>query len=707
MPMAGAGRDAELKPMTDDSETDRVNAGAPYEALLTAAVAMARHKSLAEFLRALAGHVHTVLAFDYLALMLFDQEGGGMRVAVLEPADTPFQSLTETALDDWAPARAVWESQQRWARPANDATMPDAGVDFVRGQGARAASWLPLTTVHRRIGVLGVGSRGEEHRTPDAALFMEQVAAHVAVAVENAMNLDEARGLQEELREQRDRLRLLLDVNNLLVSRLDYPELLRMLSVSLQRVVKHDSASVALLDPAIGQLRLQALTYTAEPGVVESDLILTLDGSAAGVTFRSGVAKVFRPDDLALFAKDGPPLLPPSLQSLCCVPLITQRGTLGTLNVASVDPGAFPPHEVELLKQISAQVAIAMENALAYQEITGIKDHLADEKEYLEAEIRLEHDFEGIVGVSPSLKRVLQAVETVAPTEATVLIRGETGTGKEMVARAIHNLSPRRDRTFVRLNVAALPASLIESELFGYEKGAFTGATSGKSGRLELANHGTLFLDEAGDIPPEVQPKLLRALQEREFERLGSVRTQRVDVRLIAATNRDLEQMIADGLFRSDLYYRLNVFPIQIPPLRERPEDIPTLVQHFVDRFSRRMKRRITRIPSAMMDALQQSSWPGNIRELENVIERAVILSPGAELRVPLGDLRPVSPRTPVAADSAGGLLRDVERDQIVAALRMSKGIIGGPEGAAARLGVKRTTLQSKMVKLGIVRPSY
>jgi formate hydrogenlyase transcriptional activator len=520
--------------------------------------------------------------------------------------------------------------------------------------------------------------------------------------------LDEAQRLQQELREERDRLRLLLDVNNLLVSRLDYPELLRTLSESLQRVVKHDSASVALFDPSAGQLRLQALTYTAGPGVIEPDIVLTLDGSAAGVTFRTGVAKVFRKADLDRFFKDAPPLLPPSLQSLCCVPLATRRGTLGTLNVASVDPDAFAPQDLDLLKQISTQVAIAMENALAYQEITGLKDHLAEEKEYLEAEIRLGHDFSGIVGESAALKGVLHAIETVAPTDATVLIRGETGTGKEMLARAVHNLSSRRDRTFVRLNLAALPASLIESELFGYERGAFTGASTSKIGRLELANHGTLFFDEAGDIPPEIQPKLLRALQEREFERLGSTRTQRVDVRLIAATNRDLEGMIAEGTFRSDLYYRLNVFPIQVPALRERPEDIPALVMYFVNKFSRPLKRRITIVPTATMDALKQSFWPGNIRELENLIERAVILSSGPELKVPLADLRPALTRSPAApVATPAEQLRNMEREQILSALRESGGVIAGATGAAARLGMKRTTLQSRMQKLGISRPSF
>jgi formate hydrogenlyase transcriptional activator len=519
--------------------------------------------------------------------------------------------------------------------------------------------------------------------------------------------LEESQRLQQQLREERDRLRLLLDVNNLLVSRLDYPELLRTLSESMQRVVKHDSASVALLDRNTGQLRLQALTYTAGPAVVEPDIALSLDGSAAGVTFRTGIARVFRKEDLDRLFKDGPPLLPPSLLSLCCIPLVTRRGTLGTLNLASLDPNAFPLQELELLKQISTQVAIAMENALAFQEIVGLNDHLAEEKEYLEAEIRLNHDFGGIIGESSTLKGVLRAVETVAPTDATVLIRGETGTGKEMLARAIHDLSPRRDRTFVRLNLAALPASLIESELFGYERGAFTGATTSKIGRLELANRGTLFLDEAGDIPAEIQPKLLRALQEKEFERLGSTRTQRVDVRLIAATNRDLEQMIIDGLFRSDLYYRLHVFPIHVPALRERPDDIPALVHHFIDKFSRPLKRRINIIPSATMDALKRSFWPGNIRELENLIERAVILSSGPELKVPLADLRPALTRAADPPRTPAEQLLEIERQQILTALREAGGVIAGATGAAARLGIKRTTLQSRMLKLGISRPSF
>ena len=679
-----------------------------YEALLRVSRAIACHTSVAELLRAISDQLHVVVPFDYLMLILHDAPTDEMRLVVLEPADTPFAPFVPMPLSDWGPARSVWETQRTLVVPLQTELLLGTSLDFLRGHGAQATCWLPLTTAHRQVGVLTFGSRHADQYAADAVAFMEQVAAHVAIAVDNAINFDDAQRLQGELREERNRLRLLLDMNNLLVSRLDYPELLQALSESLQRVVKHDSASIALVDRDSRQLRLQALTYNDARGVLEPDMLLSLDGSPAGVAFQAGVATLFRKADLDRFAaEDAPTLRSAGSQSVCCVPLVTRRGSLGTLNVASVDPEAFPPADVELLKQISSQIAIAVENALAYQEITGLKDQLAGEKQYLEDEIRLEHDFSDIIGDSPALKRVLQAVESVAPTEATVLLRGETGTGKEMLARAIHNLSPRRERTFVRLSIAALPVGLIESELFGYEKGAFTGAATAKIGRLELANRGTLFLDEVGDIPPDVQPKLLRALQEREFERLGSTRTQRVDVRVIAATNRDLEQMIVDGLFRQDLYYRLNVFPIQVPALRDRPEDIPALVHHFLDKFARPLKRHITTIPAATMGALQHSSWPGNIRELANVVERAVILSSGPELRVPLADLQPTSPRGAAGSSAATGQLRNAERELIFRALRESRGVIGGPEGAAAKLGVKRTTLQSKMRKLGVTRPSF
>jgi formate hydrogenlyase transcriptional activator len=392
------------------------------------------------------------------------------------------------------------------------------------------------------------------------------------------------------------------------------------------------------------------------------------------------------------------------VESICCVPLVTSNGKLGTLLVGSAKPDEFSDSDVTLLGHTSAQIAIAIENARAYQRVVKLNAQLIDEKQYLEGE--LQNEFADIVAISPALRRILKAVETVAPTDTTVLILGETGTGKELIARSIHNLSPRRAHTFVRTSVVALPSSLLESELFGHVKGAFTGATASRAGRLELANRGTLFLDEVGDIPGEMQPKLLRVLQEREFERLGSSRTQSVDVRIVAATNRDLGRMVDDGSFRSDLYYRLNVFPITIPPLRDRMEDLAPLARHFVAQFARRTGRTVPVISDRAMDALKSWSWPGNIRELQNVIERAVILTSGPELVLPLHDLQSRTRRL-AAVPKAAATFKDAERDTILRALRDSGGVIAGPAGAAALLGLRRTTLQSKMQKLGIRRPSY
>jgi formate hydrogenlyase transcriptional activator len=379
------------------------------------------------------------------------------------------------------------------------------------------------------------------------------------------------------------------------------------------------------------------------------------------------------------------------------VPLISRHRILGILAVARHEENTFDREEVAFLAQVANQIAIAVENALAYGEIAELKDKLAQEKVYLEDEIRGDLDFEGIVGQSSALRHVLQLVETVAPSDSTVLLLGETGTGKELIARAIHERSRRKDRTFVKMNCAAIPTGLLESELFGHERGAFTGAITQKVGRLELADQGTLFLDEVGDIPIEIQPKLLRALQEREFERLGSTRTKKVDLRLVAATNRNLEKMIEAREFREDLFYRLNVFPIRIPPLRERPEDIPLLVRYFAQKYARRMEKRIESIPTATMKKLSRWHWPGNIRELENFIERSVILSQGPALQVPVGELTNHAKIAPVVTptDSA-------QRDQIIEVLRQTGGRVAGPKGAAARLDIKRTTLISRMKKHGI-----
>ena len=395
-----------------------------------------------------------------------------------------------------------------------------------------------------------------------------------------------------------------------------------------------------------------------------------------------------------------------AILSAAHVPLKAPRGTIGVLALGSRSEAGFAAGDVGFLTQIGRQLAIAIENAAAF---TNLKDKFAREKLYLEDEIRSELNFGEIVFQSETMRRILQQVETVAPTDSTVLIHGETGTGKELIARALHDLSNRRSNAFVKVNCAAIPGTLLESELFGHERGAFTGAVANRMGRFELANHGTLFLDEIGELPLELQPKLLRVLQEHEFERLGSTRTLHADVRLIAATNRDLQELIRERNFRSDLYYRLNVFPVYIPPLRERPEDIPLLVRHYVQQFGRRLRKSIDTVPPETMDTLVRYPWPGNVRELQNVLERASILAPGPVLRISSDDLStpghaPVSPHVLQTGPSGPRRtpLDDAERERIVAALEEAKWVVAGPKGAAARLGVKRSTLQSRMHKLGI-----
>jgi len=419
------------------------------------------------------------------------------------------------------------------------------------------------------------------------------------------------------------------------------------------------------------------------------------------------------------------PILKKQFSTACMLPLSGRSRVIGVLSLMRTRHNPYSEDDLDFVTGVCSQIAIALENALACREISELKEKLAQEKLYLEEEIRSQMNFDQIVGESPAIMQVLELIQTVAPSDSTVLLLGETGTGKELLARAIHDHSRRKSRTFVKLNCAAIPTGLFESELFGHEKGAFTGAISQKLGRLELADQGTLFLDEVGDVPLEIQPKLLRALQEREFERLGSTRTKKVDVRLVAATNRDLESMIANREFRTDLYYRLNVFPIRIPPLRKRREDIPVLARYFAQKFAQQMEKRIETIPSAALKALMDWDWPGNVRELANIIERAVILTRGGALEVPLQELRRgyVEQSTATTAhrdrDSIARIVKETldaldetkgavdefankQREQIVNALTDTKGRVGGQQGAAARLGLNRTTLLSRMKKFSI-----
>jgi formate hydrogenlyase transcriptional activator len=504
-----------------------------------------------------------------------------------------------------------------------------------------------------------------------------------------------------------DEYRTLLAISDALITHRDLAELLRDLAGRLRQIVEFEFLALTLHDDATNTMRLvvQDSQHPSPPPLGSS---FPVEESAPGWVWKNQqplvIPNTAEETRWPGFIEQMPRKY--SISSLCELPLTTARNRLGSLAFGSRRVAAYDPADIELMQQVANQVALSVENALAFREIAELKDKLAQEKIYLEEEIRTEHNFEEIVGQDPALRQVLKQVETVAPTDSTVLIRGETGTGKELVARAIHHLSSRRERTFVKVNCAAIPMGLLESELFGHEKGAFTGAIAQKIGRFELAHQGTLFLDEVGDIPWELQPKLLRVLQEQEFERLGSPRTIRVNVRLVAATNRDLPQMVGDGEFRMDLYYRLNVFPLALPPLRERREDIPRLVRHFVHKFAQRMGRQIETIPAEVLAALKAYSWPGNIRELENLIERAVILSPGPALQVPLGEVQTGGQLDKPLAESAAGTLIEAERKHILRVLRESNWVLGGPAGAAARLGMKRSTLHWKMKKLGIARPA-
>ena len=650
------------------------------EALLEVSEAIAQQRDLPALFHDLAERLHRVIEFDFLTLILHNPKTNRMRLHVLEAQEVHEDPTGAEYPIESTPSGLVWESQHPFvlAETIGDDRYPEF-FGRLREYGVRSLAVLPLTTAQRRLGAMGFG-RFVPHEIPDSELqFMQRVASQVAVAVDNGLNFDAAQKYQKQLARERDRLRVLLEINNILVSSRGLPDLFRGIVTAIERLIHLDYTSLALLEPVSGLLKIYALDFPGGQHLIRPEMAIPRDTSPAGRAIATGETVVARGADFDSYSSDVLAILRgEGIQSVCSIPLVNHGRTFGSLNLASRRLDAFTPQDIELLQQIGGQIAIAVENALAFKEIDALKDTLSKEKLYLEEEIRTEFNFEEIVGESPALKRALAQVELVAPAGTTVLVLGETGTGKELIARAIHNLSPRRERTFVKVNCAAIPSGLLESELFGHERGAFTGALSQKIGRFELADRGTLFLDEVGDIPLELQPKLLRVLQEQEFERLGSNRTQRVDVRVVAATNFDLAKLVAERVFRSDLYYRLNVFPITIPALRERREDVPLLVRYFVQKYSRRQNKTVEYVPAEAMDSLASYDWPGNVRELENLIERAVLLSRGKELRVPLAELKntglPVpsdSFATPPAASLAPvGTLEDAERQHYLEAFR-------------------------------------
>jgi formate hydrogenlyase transcriptional activator len=678
-----------------------------------------------ELARVLADQLRDLISFDHLDALIFKEDSNEIEWQGWGTEPIAFPDLPVEETSTWH----VFRTQEplHVADWNTDDTFPRA-KRLLENAGIRLGSVIrvPLTTPHRRLGTLGIASRDRNAYRAEDVCFLQLLSRGVALAIDDALNLRKSRAARSKLERQNTRLKLLLDMTNRITSNLDLTDLLRAISGSVRQVMECDLVAISLLDSEGGQFRICALDFPNSNGFVREDLVTARDG-VSGRAFETLKPVIMNQFDPAEFGPEGSQIIiGEGLKTLCIVPLVNRGRALGVLCLARKKENSFSQHDADFLTEVGGQVTIAIENALAYREISELKDKLAQEKLYLEEEIRSELNFEHIIGNSPALKQVLDLVETVASSDSTVLLLGDTGTGKELIARAIHDHSQRKDRTFVKLNCAAIPTGLLESELFGHEKGAFTGAISQKIGRLELAHQGTLFLDEVGDIPLEIQPKLLRALQEREFERLGSTQTRKVSVRLVAATNRDLEKMIAAREFRSDLYYRLNVFPIRVPPLRERREDIPLLVRFFVQKLAARMQKHIETIPAAAMKTLTNWDWPGNVRELENFVERAVILTRGKSLQMPITELLKSRvdfsvPNNNGSQDEISRIVREMiseinkgtargaakehdetERQQIMRVLRETKGRVGGADGAAVRMSINRTTLISRIKKLGI-----
>jgi len=677
-----------------------------YRTLLEVSGAIASQPNLKAVLQSLRRLLSSVVAFDSVSLCLLSDNGNSVRLIAFDRSPEAYQVEvgTEVPHVGTAVGRAIDEQKPIY--------IPDLQAELSRIPQLASQAKLrtpysayifPISISGKKLGTLTFATAQRAQFSPEDMELMITVSSHVAVALESAIATDAAELYQRQLAHERDRLRLLLEINNQVVTQLDINELFRSASSSIRKYFANDFTGFWLFDKHSNQLECAVLDFPGGKGFL-ADIPVREVTDQEVEKMRTRTPEIWSQQDIEkLRPAVRERLKEESIAALAVVPLGTSNGPLGHLGMGSKRPNNFGQEDLDILSQISAQISLALDNALAYGRLNVTRNRLEEERLYLEAEIRAEYNFENLVGKSAALRKVLDQIEIVAPTGSTVLLHGETGTGKELIARAVHSLSPRRDRTFVRLNCAAIPAGLVESELFGHEKGAFTSALMQKRGRFELADRGTLFLDEIGDISLELQPKLLRALQEQEFERLGSNKTIHVDVRIIAATHRDLSLMIRCNQFREDLFYRLNVFPIEIPPLRERREDIPLLVHYFVSRLSGRMQKRIKSIPKPAMDALTNAAWPGNVRELENFIERAVILTQGDELNVPFTELKKSSVRfaSPVST------FQEAESQAIIVALKTASGRIAGPGAAAERLGLKRTTLQNKMRRLNITKAHY
>lgn len=674
-----------------------------------------------ELFHAICEALKRVVPFGRVALILHDPAMGVLRLAALEG---PFRGENFAVGYEVGP-----ESVSRWVfdhhRPVlrkdleTESQFPTERL--LLAEGIRSLCALPLIVREETCGVLFVGSAAKAQYSDDDVSFLQEVANQVALAVGNMKSYEEIGVLNTQVTRTADHLRTLLEINNAIITNLSQEALLRSMAEALRRVVPFDRAALTLYHPDKDVFRFVGIVGSSISDYFRPGLEIRPEGTSVGWVFhhqrpllRRDLEKEQQYSNERRLAQEG-------MRSHCVVPLIVRGKSIGTLNVASSTPNQYSEEVGAFLQEIAKQVALALENMKSYEEIATLKARLQEENIYLQEEIRTEHNFEEIVGNSPALLQVLRAVEQVAPTDSTVLIYGETGTGKELIARAIHDRSARKDRPLVRVDCSAIPSGLVESELFGHLKGAFTGALERRTGRFELADGGTIFLDEVGELPLETQVKLLRALQEHEFEPVGSSRTLHVDVRVIAATNRDLEEAVNAGRFRSDLFYRLNVFPLNVPPLRDRRRDIPQLVTFYLFRSSKKLGKKVDSISQETMERFVNYPWPGNVRELQNVIERAVILSPGSALIVDQDLLpRPTSEGGSEKPEPSGAdappeevgsqeipTLHEVERRHILAALQQTGGVIEGPKGAARILSLHPNTLRHRMQKLGIRRPGH
>ncbi|HLM79560.1 MAG TPA: sigma 54-interacting transcriptional regulator [Terriglobales bacterium] len=663
-----------------------------YRGLLEITDVVARAKSLPDAFKELAPPVLALTSGELLNYSLHDphrdcmvthywkrnEESGAFDVLPVDEAAT-----------GW-----VWKHQEPIAIPDTEREQRFPGfVPALLNHGIRSYVALPVSTPANRFGALGLGKNVPEALNDDDIELLSRVALMGALVLERERA---NRALEDQ--------QSLVAISRELSSSLELEKLLPVILSSVRSIARYDRAVLSLLGEDGKNVHPYGDALEWESFLNHGNEVPLEQSLSAWAIHTRKVAFLTAGDLHDINEPLAKAMYEGGVRSVCSVPLIAGNRIWGTLNPSSMIENAFGPLEVEYLQQVASQIAAALQNAHAYREIAQLKDRLAQEKRYLEYEIQSANRSDDIVGNSPALQRVLDYAAIVADTDSTVLITGETGTGKERIARLIHGMSRRKDRNFIKVNCAAIPTGLLESELFGHEKRAFTGAVSQKIGRLELADKGTLLLDEVGEIPLELQPKLLRVLQDQEFERLGGTKTIRVDVRLIAATNRDLVRAVEEKEFRGDLFYRLHVFPLHLPALRDRREDIPMLIRHFVEKCAVRLHKRIDVIPDEVVQAMMRWRWPGNIRELENFIERSVILSEGNRLSPPLDELRDEISRQ---ASESDGTLREKEREHIIEILRQTRGALSGPAGAAARLGLKRTTLQYKMQRLGINRLDY